>query len=132
MAVDSEAIQSSGAAAAIGPYSQAVRSGHLLFVSGQIPLDPTTGEIVAHDIREQTHRVMQSVSNILEAAGASWSHVVRTTVFLVDLADFAAMNEVYATYVGNPPPARSTVQVAALPKKVRVEIDAIVVLPENG
>ncbi len=125
-----KAVRSDGAAAAIGPYSQAVRTGQFLFVSGQIPLDPSTGQLVSDDIGEQTHRVLQSLGAILETAGGSFEHVVRTTVFLTDLGDFAAMNEVYASYFGDPAPARSTVQVAALPKSVRLEIDAIAVLPE--
>lgn len=125
-----KAVRSDGAAAAIGPYSQAVRTGQFLFVSGQIPLDPSTGQLVSDDIGEQTHRVLQSLGAILETAGGSFAHVVRTTVFLTDLGDFAAMNEVYASYFGDPAPARSTVQVAALPKSVRLEIDAIAVLPE--
>ena len=126
-----KAVRSDGAAAALGPYSQAVRTGQFLFVSGQIPLDPSTGQIVSDDIREQAHRVLRSLGAILETAGGSFEHVVRTTVFLTDLGDFAAMNEVYASYFGDPAPARSTVQVAALPKSVRLEIDAIAVLPEG-
>ncbi len=126
-----KAVRSDGAAAAIGPYSQAVRAGQFLFVSGQIPLDPSTGQLVSDDIREQAHRVLQSLGAILETAGGSFEHVVRTTVFLTDLGDFAAINEVYASYFGDPAPARSTVQVAALPKSVRLEIDAIAVLPEG-
>ena len=126
-----KAVRSDGAAAALGPYSQAVRTGQFLFVSGQIPLDPSTGQLVSDDIGEQTHRVLQSLGAILETAGGSFEHVVRTTVFLTDLGDFAAMNEVYASYFGDPAPARSTVQVAALPKSVRLEIDAIAVLPEG-
>ena len=125
-----EVIRSDGAAEAIGPYSQAVRSGQFLFVSGQIPLDPSTGQLVSGDVGKQTHRVLRSLGAILQAAGGSFEHVVRTTVFLTDLDDFAAMNDVYATYFGDPPPARSTVQVAALPKSVRLEIDAIAVLPK--
>lgn len=124
-----KAVRSDGAAAAIGPYSQAVRTGQFLFVSGQIPLDPSTGQLVSEDIREQAHRVLQSLGAILETAGGSLEHVVRTTVFLTDLGEFAAFNEVYASYFGDPAPARSTVQVAALPKSVRIEIDAIAVLP---
>ena len=124
-----EVIRTDGAAAAIGPYSQAVRSGQLIFVSGQIPLDPSSGLVVSDDIREQTHRVLKNLGAILAEAGASFVDVVRTTVFLADLADFALMNEVYGTYFRDPAPARSTVQVAALPKSVRVEIDAIAVLP---
>ena len=126
-----KAVRSDSAAAAIGPYSQAVRAGQFLFVSGQIPLDPSTGQLVSDDIREQAHRVLQSLGAILETAGGSFEHVVRTTVFLTDLGDFAAINEVYASYFGDPAPARSTVQVAALPKSVRLEIDAIAVLPED-
>ena len=123
-----EAIKTGRAAAAIGPYSQAVRVGQLLFVSGQLPLDPSTGDVVSDDISDQTHRVLKSLRAILAAADGTLENVVRTTVFLTDLGDFAAMNEVYATYFTPPSPARSTVQVAALPKSVRVEIDAIVVL----
>jgi len=126
-----ETIQTTHAAAAIGPYSQAVLSGPLLFVSGQVPLDPSTGQVISDDIREQSHRVLKSLTGILEAAGGSLEHVVRTTVFLTDLRDFAAVNEVYATYFTAPFPARSTVQVAALPKGVSIEIDAIAVLPER-
>ncbi len=125
-----EAIHTDGAVSAIGPYSQGVRSGQFLFISGQIPLDPSTGKVVSGDIAPQTHRVLRSVGAILEAAGASFEDVVRTTVFLTDLNDFAAMNEVYETYFGQTPPARSTVQVAALPQNVLLEIDAMAVLPK--
>jgi 2-iminobutanoate/2-iminopropanoate deaminase len=129
---DTESIRTSDAAAAIGPYSQAIRSGHLLFVSGQIPIDPSTGEIVPDtnkgDIGAQTHRVLKNLSAILNAGGGSLADVVRTTVYLVDLTDFVVMNEIYATYFAEPAPARSTIQVAALPRGVRVEIDAIAVL----
>jgi 2-iminobutanoate/2-iminopropanoate deaminase len=126
-----ESIQTRHAAEAIGPYSQAVRSGPLLFVSGQLPLDPSTGQVISDDVRVQSHRVLKSLTGILEAAGGSLEHVVRTTVFLNDLRDFSAVNEVYATYFTAPFPARSTVQVAALPKGVCIEIDAIAVLPER-
>lgn len=129
MHATAESIQTKHAAAAIGPYSQAVRSGPLLFVSGQLPLDPATGQVVSDDVREQSHRVLKSLTGILEAAGGSLKDVVRTTVFLTDLSDFAAVNEVYATYFTTPFPTRSTVQVAALPKAVCIEIDAIAVLP---
>ena len=122
------AIHTNSAPTTIGPYSQAVRSGQLLFVSGQVPLDPTSGALVDGDIAVQTHRVMRNLAAVLRAAGASFDDVVKTTVFLVDLGDFAAMNEVYATYVGAPAPARATIQVAALPKDARVEIDAIATL----
>ena len=125
-------IETDGAAAAIGPYSQAIRSDNLLFVSGQIPLDPTTGEVVSDDIGEQTHRALQSLSAILEAAGSSLDRVVKTTVFLSNLDDFQVVNTIYATYFGEPAPARSTVQVARLPKAVRIEIDAIAVLADVG
>ena len=123
------AIETDGAASAIGPYSQAIRAGQLLFVSGQVPLSPTTGELVTGDIGTQTHRVMRSIGAILQAAGASFEHVARTTVFLADLGDFPAVNEVYAAYFTTPAPARSTVQVAGLPKGARVEIDVIALLP---
>jgi 2-iminobutanoate/2-iminopropanoate deaminase len=120
-----EAISTSAAPAAIGPYSQAVRAGSLLFVSGQIPLDPATAALVEGDIAAQTHRVFRNLSGILEAAGSSLDRVVRTTVYLADMNDFAAMNEVYATYFSAPAPARATIQAARLPKDARVEIDVI-------
>jgi 2-iminobutanoate/2-iminopropanoate deaminase len=120
-----QAVSSSLAPQAIGPYSQAVRAGALLFVSGQIPLDPATGIMVGGDIGDQTRRVFQNLGEILKAGGASFDHVVRTTVYLADMADFAAMNEVYGTYFPAPAPARSTIQAAGLPKNARVEIDVI-------
>lgn len=123
-----EAVATDAAPRAIGPYSQAVRTGTLLFVSGQIPIDPVTGQLVEGDIRVQTHRVLQNLEAIVRAAGATLDHVVRTTVYLVDLADFAGMNEVYAAYFRSPAPARATVQVARLPRDARVEIDAIATL----
>jgi 2-iminobutanoate/2-iminopropanoate deaminase len=110
---------------AIGPYSQAVRANGFLFLSGQIPLDPATQQLVAGDVRAQTERVLQNLKGILEAAGSSLDRVVRTTVFLADMNEFAAMNEVYARYFSSQPPARSTVQVARLPRDARVEIDVI-------
>jgi 2-iminobutanoate/2-iminopropanoate deaminase len=115
---------------AIGPYAQAVSAqGRLVFCSGQIPLDPKTGEIVgAGDVREQTERVMQNLAAVLKAAGATFAHVTKTTIYLIDLQDFAAVNEVYAKHVGANPPARATVQVVGLPKGVSVEIDAIAVV----
>jgi 2-iminobutanoate/2-iminopropanoate deaminase len=121
-----DAVTTAAAPAAIGPYSQAVKAGGFLFVSGQIPLDPATGRVVDGDIRVQTRRVLESIGAIIAAAGGAWGQVVKTTVYLLDINDFAAMNEVYATFVGTPPPARATVQVGRLPKDVRVEIDAIV------
>jgi 2-iminobutanoate/2-iminopropanoate deaminase len=122
------AIATADAPAAIGPYTQAVRSGDLLFTSGQIPLDPRTGAIVAGGIAEQTERVLANLHAVLVAAGLSFADVVRTTVFLKDMRDFAAMNEIYARSFaaeGVVAPARSTVQVAALPKDALVEIDCI-------
>lgn len=123
------AVSTDEAPKAIGPYSQAVRAGQLLFISGQIPIDPATGAIITGDIAAMTHRVFANIKAILAAAGASLDHVVRTTVFLADMNDFAAMNEVYATYFRQPAPARSTVQAARLPKDARVEIDVIAILP---
>ncbi|HJR59397.1 MAG TPA: RidA family protein [Vicinamibacterales bacterium] len=119
------AVSSDQAPRAIGPYSQAVRAGSLVFVSGQIALDPATGAMVDGDIAAQTHRVFANLRAILEAAGASFEHVVRTTVYLADMNDFAAVNEVYGTYFSSPAPARATVQAARLPKDARVEIDVI-------
>lgn len=115
------------APAAIGPYSQAVQAGGLVFCSGQIPLDPVTGELVSGDIRIETKRVMENLQGVLEAAGCTFKHVVRTTIYLVDMADFPAVNEVYGGYFAAEKPARATVAVQALPKGVRVEIDAVAV-----
>jgi 2-iminobutanoate/2-iminopropanoate deaminase len=123
-----EPITSSTSAPAIGPYSPGLKVGNLLFLSGQIPLDPATGQVVAGDIRAQTTRVLQNLGEILKAGGADFSNVVRTTIFLTDLTDFAVVNEVYATYFSAPYPARATVQVARLPRDVKVEIDAIAVI----
>ena len=125
-----QTITSPDAPKAIGPYAQAVSAtGRLVFYSGQIPLDPTTGEIVgAGDVRTQTERVMQNLAAVLAAAGASLAHVTKTTIYLTDLQDFAAVNEVYAKHVGATPPARATVQVAGLPRGASVEIDAIAVV----
>jgi len=109
----------------IGPYSQAIKSNGLLFVSGQVALDPQTGEFTGKEVRQQTERVLENLKAILEAAGVSLNHVVKTTVFLNDMNDFPAMNEVYARYFGAAPPARSTVQAARLPKDALVEIDVI-------
>ena len=120
-----QAVATPSAPKAIGPYSQAIRAGSLLFVSGQIPLDPVTGQMVEGSIAAQTHRVFQNLGAILEAAGASFDQVVRTTVYLADMNDFAAMNEVYGQYFKPPYPARATVQVARLPKDARVEIALI-------
>jgi 2-iminobutanoate/2-iminopropanoate deaminase len=125
-----EAIATADAPKAIGPYSQAVRMGQLLFCSGQIPLDPATGALVTGDIAAETHRVFANLKAVLAAAGVGFDAVARTTVYLADMNDFAAMNEVYATYFSQPAPARSTIQAAGLPKNARVEIDVIAVLPQ--
>lgn len=123
-----EAVSSAGAPKAIGPYSQAIRAGTLLFVSGQIPIDPATGELVQGDIAAQTHRVFRNLQAILEAAGATFDHVVRATVYLADMNDFSRVNDIYGSYFSAPAPARATVQAARLPKDARVEIDVIAVL----
>jgi 2-iminobutanoate/2-iminopropanoate deaminase len=112
----------------IGPYSQAIRANGFLYVSGQVALDPKTGEMVGADIAQQTQRTLENVKGIVEAAGSKMTHVVKTTVFLKDMNDFAAMNEVYAQYFSSAPPARSTVQVARLPKDALVEIEVIAIL----
>jgi 2-iminobutanoate/2-iminopropanoate deaminase len=119
------AIKTDGAPAAIGPYAQAVVAGPFLFTAGQIALEPVTGELVGDDAAAQTRQVMANLTAVLQAAGVSWVDVVRTEIFLVDLADFAAVNETYAEFAGEEPPARVTVQVAALPRGARVEIAAV-------
>jgi len=123
-------IATENAPAAIGPYSQAIRFGNMLFCSGQIPLDPLTGEVVAGDISVQTERVMANIAAVLKASGAGFDDVIKTTVFLVDMADFAAMNGVYARYFENHKPARSTVAVKSLPRGVQVEIEVLAALRE--
>jgi 2-iminobutanoate/2-iminopropanoate deaminase len=120
-----EIISTNEAPAAIGPYSQAVRTGRFLFCSGQIPLDPKSGEIVSGDIKAQTRRVMDNVAAVLKAEGLSFDNIVKTTIFLTDLADFQTVNEIYGSYFKQNPPARSTVQVAALPRGANVEIEVI-------
>jgi 2-iminobutanoate/2-iminopropanoate deaminase len=120
-----ETVATSGAPRAIGPYSQALRAGGFLFTAGQVGFDPTTGELVDGGIAEQTRQVLQNIRAILEAGNSGLAQVVKTTVFLVDMADFAAMNEVYAEVFGTHRPARSTVAVAALPRGARVEIEAV-------
>ena len=120
-----QAISSPSAAKPVGPYSAALRAGQLLFVSGQVPIDPATGAMVGGDIAAQARRALDNVGLLLSAAGLSSADVVRTTVFLADMNDFAAMNAIYATYFSEPYPARSTVQAARLPRDARIEIDAI-------
>lgn len=123
-----EAIATPEAPGAIGPYSQAIVAGGFVFVSGQIPLDPATGTLVDGDITAQTHRVLKNLDAILRAAGVSFNTVVKTTVYLADMSEFAAMNAVYGEYFPAPAPARATVQVARLPRDVRVEIDVIAII----
>ncbi|MCC6873627.1 MAG: RidA family protein [Sandaracinaceae bacterium] len=127
--MEREAISTSAAPAAIGPYSQAIRCGDVVYLSGQIPLDPETGKLIEGDVRAQTERVMKNLAAVLEASGTSFAKVLKTTIFLADLGDFAVVNEVYGrVFEGVAPPARSTVQVAALPRGARVEIDLIAAL----
>ena len=121
----SSAVSTTGAPAALGPYSQGISSGNLLFLSGQIPIDPATGQVVGANIDEQTKRVMDNLSAVLAANGMTMANIVSTTVYLRDLNDFTAMNKLYGTYFSTNPPARATVQVARLPKDVAVEISAI-------
>ena len=123
-----ELVTAAGAAKAIGPYSPALKVGQMLFLSGSIPLDPVSGQLVEGGIKEQTTRVMENIKALLAAAGAGFNNVARTTVFMVDLGEFVAMNEIYSSYFTAPYPARSTVQVVKLPRDVRVEIDVIAVL----
>ena len=120
-----EAIAPADAPKAIGPYSPAIRAGNLLFLSGQIPIDPATGALVEGDIAAQTEQVMRNIAALLKAGGAGYEHVVRTTVFLADMNDFAAMNAVYETYFTAPFPARTTIQAGALPGGIAVEIECI-------
>jgi 2-iminobutanoate/2-iminopropanoate deaminase len=120
-----EKIQTAAAPQAIGPYSQAIAANGFVFASGQIPIDPSTGQFVAGGIAEQTEQVMRNLAAVLEAAGSGLDRVVKTTVFLADMEEFAAMNEVYGRFFTNEPPARATVQAARLPRDARVEIEAI-------
>ncbi|MEB2311024.1 MAG: RidA family protein [Sorangiineae bacterium] len=122
-------IETRSAPSAIGPYSQGVVSGDLLVTSGQIPLDPVSGELVGGDIAAATRRVLDNLGAVLEAGGCRFEDVIKTTIYLADMADFAAVNQVYSTYFDHAPPARSTVQVAALPKGARIEIDAMARVP---
>jgi 2-iminobutanoate/2-iminopropanoate deaminase len=130
LAQTKEGLSSPDAPKAIGPYSPAVRAGahsEFLFISGQVPIDPATGNLIDGDIAAQTRRVFENIGALLKAAHLSYNHIVRTTVFLADMNDFAAMNQVYATFFAEPFPARSTVQVSRLPKDARIEIDVIAV-----
>lgn len=124
-------ISTSDAPAAIGPYSQAIRCGQFLYLSGQVALDPASGQLVGEDVQAQTHRVFQNIQAVLQSAGASLAAVVKTTVFLANMSDFQAMNAVYASYfaeTGQPAPARSTVAVAELPRKALVEVECVAIL----
>jgi 2-iminobutanoate/2-iminopropanoate deaminase len=123
-----ETVSTENAPGAIGPYSQAVKTGNMVFCSGQIPIDTATGEFVSNDVAEQTEQVLKNLSAVLEAAGSSLGKVVKTTVFLADMNDFAAMNEVYARFFNENKPARATVQAARLPRDARVEIECIAVI----
>ena len=118
-------ISTSEAPAAVGPYSQAIRIGNFVFCSGQIPLDPKTGEIVPGDVNAQTRRVMENIAAVLRAEGLNFGNIIKTTIFLTNLVDFQTVNELYGSYFKSDPPARSTVQVAALPKGANVEIEVI-------
>lgn len=124
-----KAISANDAPKAIGPYSQAVRAGNMVFLSGQIPLNPRTGEMVTTDIVKETEQVLDNLTAVLRAAGLGFEHVVRTTIYLVEMADFPKVNETYAKRFSGTFPARATVQVAGLPKGARVEIDAIAIKP---
>lgn len=125
MTTQRSVVRTDAAPGAIGPYSQAIVAGELVFCSGQIPLDPATGEIIKGTIEDETRRVMDNLSAVLEAAGTLLTRVVKTTIFLADMNDFAAVNAIYGEYFTQEPPARSTVQVARLPRDVRIEIEAI-------
>jgi 2-iminobutanoate/2-iminopropanoate deaminase len=123
-----EIISTENAPSAIGPYSQAVKAGNMVFVSGQIPIDPATGEFVSNDVAEQTEQVLKNLSAVLEAGGSSLNNVVKTTVFLADMNDFGAMNEIYGNFFSENKPARATVQAARLPRDARVEIECIAII----
>jgi 2-iminobutanoate/2-iminopropanoate deaminase len=125
-------ISTTEAPAAVGPYSQAVRVGPMLFTAGQIPLDPQSGQLVSQDVAEQTRRVLDNLTAVLKAEGMNFSNIVKTTVFMTNLGDFQTMNEIYAGYFKDQPPARSTVQVSALPKGAQVEIELIAVATKEG
>jgi 2-iminobutanoate/2-iminopropanoate deaminase len=125
-------VSTSDAPAAVGPYSQAIRSGSMLFCAGQIALDPKTGQIVSEDISEQTRRVLENIAAVLKAEHLAFDHVVKTTIFLTSMGDFQTVNEIYATYFRENPPARSTVAVSALPKGAKVEIEVIAMASDSS
>ena len=125
-------VSTTEAPAAVGPYSQAVRIGPMLFTAGQIPLDPKSGQIVSQDVAEQTRRVLDNLTAVLKAENMDFSNIVKTTVFMTNLGDFQTMNEIYASYFTDQPPARSTVQVSALPKGAQVEIEVIAAATKQG
>ena len=126
--MDKRIINTPNAPAPIGPYSQAVASNGTRYISGQIPIDPSSGELISSGIQDETHQVMKNLKAILEEASVSFNHVVKTSIFVADMGDFAAINEVYGSYFGENPPARETVEVSTLPKNVNVEISCIATL----
>ena len=130
--MEKKIIATSNAPKAIGPYSQGVLAGDFLFVSGQIPIDPATGDVIKGDIRTQTHRVLENLRGVLEAAGTSLKGVVKTTIFLANMEDYGAVNEVYAEFFKDSKPARATVEASRLPKDVGVEIEAIAIVDTGG
>jgi 2-iminobutanoate/2-iminopropanoate deaminase len=131
MVLKREIISTPNAPAAVGPYSQAVRVGNFIYTAGQIALIPETGKLVEEGIDTQTRQVMQNLANVLEAAGSSLDNIVKTTIFVTNMADFTTVNEVYGSFFANNPPARSTVQVAALPLGAKVEIEAVAIVPQD-
>ncbi|MCB0496228.1 MAG: RidA family protein [Cyclobacteriaceae bacterium] len=126
--MDKRIINTPNAPAPIGPYSQAVVSNGMLYISGQIPINPATGELISGGIKDETHQVMKNLKAILEEAGVNFDHVVKSSIFVADMGDFAAINEAYGSYFGDNPPARETVEVSTLPKNVNVEISCIATL----
>ena len=128
---EKSAVRSPQAPRPVGPYSQAIRAGRFLFISGQLPIDPNTGQLVGGSVAEQTRRCMENIKAILAAAGASLKHIVKTTIYLADLKDFPAVNQAYANYFDLDPPARTTIQAAAVPKGAAIEMDAIAYLPSS-
>ena len=125
-------VATNDAPAAIGPYSQAIRSGSMLFCAGQIPLDPKSGQIASDDVAAQTKQVLENISGILQAAGLNFSHVVKTTIFLISMDHFQTVNEIYGTYFRENPPARSTVAVSGLPRGAKIEIEVVAMATDSG